>query len=153
MHKPVLLKETINLLSNKKNSIYIDGTFGDGGHSRELLERNKHCKVYAIDRDPNVKENVKIPEDSLTFPLRLALELLEGLYHPVTGLASPPLDEFKAYWSATVNPPRPEDLALVTALLANISVSTIPSGNPPVVIPDIVPSPLITIGIILHPKQ
>ena len=60
MHKPVLLKETINLLSNKKNSIYIDGTFGDGGHSRELLERNKHCKVYAIDRDPNVKENVKL---------------------------------------------------------------------------------------------
>ena len=58
-HKPVLLNETINLLTNKKNIIFIDGTFGDGGHTKALLEKNKTCKVYAIDRDPNVKENVK----------------------------------------------------------------------------------------------
>ena len=58
-HKPVLLNETINLLTNKKNIIFIDGTFGDGGHTKALLEKNKTCKVQAIDRDPNVKENVK----------------------------------------------------------------------------------------------
>ena len=57
VHKPVLLNESINLLTNKKNTIFIDGTFGDGGHTRALLEKNKTCKVYAIDRDPNVKEN------------------------------------------------------------------------------------------------
>ena len=59
VHKPVLLNESINLLTNKKNTIFIDGTFGDGGHTRALLEKNKTCKVYAIDRDPNVKENAR----------------------------------------------------------------------------------------------
>ena len=59
VHKPVLLNESINLLTNKKNTIFIDGTFGDGGHTRALLEKNKTCKVYAIDRDPNVKDNAR----------------------------------------------------------------------------------------------
>ena len=55
-HTPVLLKESINLFPNQKKSIFIDGTFGDGGHTRALLEKNKTCKVYAIDRDPSVKK-------------------------------------------------------------------------------------------------
>jgi len=59
VHKPVLLNESISFLTNKRNTIFIDGTFGDGGHTKALLEKNKTCKVYAIDRDPNVKENVK----------------------------------------------------------------------------------------------
>ena len=59
IHKPVLLNESIHFLTKKKNTIFIDGTFGDGGHTKALLEKNKTCKVYAIDRDPNVEENVK----------------------------------------------------------------------------------------------
>ena len=59
VHKPVLLNELINLFPNKKNSIFIDGTFGDGGHTKALLEKNKTCNVYAIDRDPDVLENVE----------------------------------------------------------------------------------------------
>ena len=59
VHKPVLLNESINFFTNKKNTIFIDGTFGNGGHTKALLEKNKTCKVYAIDRDPNVKENAK----------------------------------------------------------------------------------------------
>jgi len=59
VHKPVLLNELINLFPNKKNTIFIDGTFGDGGHTKALLEKNKTCKVYAIDRDPDVLENVE----------------------------------------------------------------------------------------------
>ena len=59
IHKSVLLNETISLLPNQKNLIFIDGTFGDGGHSRALLEKNRTCRVYAIDRDPIVKENAK----------------------------------------------------------------------------------------------
>ena len=54
LHKPVLLNELIELLPLNKNNIYIDGTFGDGGHTKALLEKNKTCKVYAIDRDPEV---------------------------------------------------------------------------------------------------
>ena len=59
VHKPVLLNESISFFTNKKKTIFIDGTFGNGGHTKALLEKNKTCKVYAIDRDPNVKENVK----------------------------------------------------------------------------------------------
>ena len=59
IHKPVLLNELINSLTKKKNMIFIDGTFGDGGHTKELLEKNKTCKVYAIDRDPDVLVNVE----------------------------------------------------------------------------------------------
>ena len=47
IHKPVLLNESINFFTNKKNSIFIDGTFGDGGHTKALLEKNKTCKVFS----------------------------------------------------------------------------------------------------------
>ena len=58
LHKPVLLKELLNFLPKEKNNIFVDCTFGDGGHTRALLEKNKTCKVYAIDRDPSVLGNV-----------------------------------------------------------------------------------------------
>ena len=38
-HKPVLLKELIDSLAIKKNGVYVDLTFGGGGHSREILKR------------------------------------------------------------------------------------------------------------------
>lgn len=51
-HITVFLKETINSLNIKKNGIYIDATFGCGGHSRLLLSKLNHSgKLYAIDRD------------------------------------------------------------------------------------------------------
>jgi len=53
-HTPVLINETIKYLSIKENYIYVDGTFGDGGHSKAILEENNTCKVLAIDRDPTV---------------------------------------------------------------------------------------------------
>ena len=55
-HTPVLLKESVGLFSNKEDSIFIDGTFGNGGHTKAILEKYKTCKVYAIDRDPDVRE-------------------------------------------------------------------------------------------------
>ena len=55
-HTPVLINETIKYLSIKENYFYIDGTFGDGGHSKAILEKNNTCKVLAIDRDPDVLE-------------------------------------------------------------------------------------------------
>ena len=38
-HKPVLLQELIDSLEIKKNGVYVDLTFGGGGHSREILKR------------------------------------------------------------------------------------------------------------------
>ena len=52
-HKPVLLNETINGLNIKKDGIYVDGTLGGAGHSKEIikrLDRNKGLLI-GIDRD------------------------------------------------------------------------------------------------------
>ena len=51
-HKTVLLNEAVTALNLKKNGIYVDGTFGRGGHSRLILEQlGDKGKLIAIDRD------------------------------------------------------------------------------------------------------
>ncbi len=50
-HKPVLLEECIEALSIKPGGIYIDGTFGRGGHSQEILKRLDNGQLIAIDKD------------------------------------------------------------------------------------------------------
>lgn len=62
-HKSVLLNETINYLNIKPDGIYVDGTLGGGGHSREILKRLKTGRLIAIDRDIDAinasRENLK----------------------------------------------------------------------------------------------
>ena len=63
-HKPVLLKECIDGLSIKKDGIYVDGTLGGAGHSKEILKHlNENGKLIGIDRDEEAlkaaKENLK----------------------------------------------------------------------------------------------
>lgn len=50
-HKPVLIKEVIDYLKIKPKGVYLDVTFGAGGHTRAILEQNKTCKVIAMDWD------------------------------------------------------------------------------------------------------
>lgn len=58
MHRTVLLHETCDLLApalaQREESYVIDGTFGGGGHSRELLARFPNLKIIGIDQDPAV---------------------------------------------------------------------------------------------------
>lgn len=57
-HSPVLLKESIDALDIKENGVYVDVTFGGGGHSREILSRlGKDGKLFAFDQDPDALEN------------------------------------------------------------------------------------------------
>jgi 16S rRNA (cytosine1402-N4)-methyltransferase len=52
-HITVLLDEAVNGLALNKEGIYVDGTFGRGGHSRYILERlGEKGRLIAIDRDP-----------------------------------------------------------------------------------------------------
>ncbi|MDO1752452.1 16S rRNA (cytosine(1402)-N(4))-methyltransferase, partial [Escherichia coli] len=52
-HVTVLLDEAVNGLNIKPNGIYIDGTFGRGGHSRLIISQlNEQGRLIAIDRDP-----------------------------------------------------------------------------------------------------
>lgn len=50
-HTPVLLDETLQAIEPADRSLYIDGTFGGGGHTAALLDRAT-CRVIALDRDP-----------------------------------------------------------------------------------------------------
>lgn len=52
LHQPVLLKEAIEALRIKPAGIYVDGTFGRGGHSKSILQRlNEEGRLFAIDKD------------------------------------------------------------------------------------------------------
>ncbi|WWO97012.1 MAG: 16S rRNA (cytosine(1402)-N(4))-methyltransferase RsmH [Candidatus Dasytiphilus stammeri] len=63
-HNPVLLTETVNALNVKQNGIYIDGTFGSGGHAKIILNHlSSKGQLYAIDRDPVAIEAAKCIND------------------------------------------------------------------------------------------
>jgi 16S rRNA (cytosine1402-N4)-methyltransferase len=52
-HLPVLLEESVHALVADPNGIYVDGTFGRGGHSRAILARLSDTgRLIAFDRDP-----------------------------------------------------------------------------------------------------
>jgi len=66
-HKPVLLKETIDGLNIKPGGIYVDATYGGGGHSSEILEKlGKKGRLLAFDQDIDAMNNVK-NDPRLTF--------------------------------------------------------------------------------------
>ena len=57
-HDPVLLKESIDGLDVNPAGVYVDVTFGGGGHSREILSRlGPQGKLYAFDQDPDALAN------------------------------------------------------------------------------------------------
>ncbi len=62
-HSPVLLHESLEELNIDPAGIYVDVTFGGGGHSREILKRlNESGKLFAFDQDPDAVRNA--PNDS-----------------------------------------------------------------------------------------
>ncbi|MGF1637365.1 MAG: 16S rRNA (cytosine(1402)-N(4))-methyltransferase RsmH [Cyclobacteriaceae bacterium] len=56
-HKPVLLSESVKALLVKDEGIYVDLTFGGGGHSMAILEHLKNGRLYAFDQDPDAETN------------------------------------------------------------------------------------------------
>lgn len=57
-HNPVLLKETVDGLDIKPDGVYVDVTFGGGGHSREILKRlGPNGRLYAFDQDEDALAN------------------------------------------------------------------------------------------------
>ena len=58
-HVPVLLKESVNGLQIKPNGIYVDVTFGGGGHSREILSRlGADGHLFSFDQDADAENNI-----------------------------------------------------------------------------------------------
>ena len=57
-HNPVLLEETVDGLAIKPDGVYVDVTFGGGGHSREILKRlGDQGKLFAFDQDKDALDN------------------------------------------------------------------------------------------------
>lgn len=57
-HNPVLLKESVNGLLIKENGVYVDVTFGGGGHSKEILKRlSSDGQLFAFDQDEDALQN------------------------------------------------------------------------------------------------
>lgn len=60
MHLPVLKEKVIEYLDPKENENFVDCTFGEGGHTKEILKKNKpEGKVLAIEIDPDLYEKGK----------------------------------------------------------------------------------------------
>ena len=58
-HNPVLLQESVDALAIKEDGVYVDVTFGGGGHSREILKRlGANGKLFGFDQDPDALGNV-----------------------------------------------------------------------------------------------
>lgn len=69
-HVPVLLKESVDGLDIKPNGIYVDVTFGGGGHSKEILHRLGHGgHLYSFDQDADAEANIKGEDERFTFVL------------------------------------------------------------------------------------
>ena len=63
-HNPVLLKESVEGLNIKSDGIYVDVTYGGGGHSREILKHLTTGKLYAFDQDNDAFAN-KVEDEKL----------------------------------------------------------------------------------------
>lgn len=67
-HKPVMLQECIEALSIREGGVYVDVTFGGGGHSRAILEHLGEGRLYAFDQDSDAKKNTEgIDHKGFTF--------------------------------------------------------------------------------------
>ncbi len=65
-HIPVLLKESVNGLNVKKGGIYVDLTYGGGGHSREILKQIGDGKLIVFDQDEEAYTN-RPDDERVTF--------------------------------------------------------------------------------------
>ncbi|MDE3012023.1 MAG: 16S rRNA (cytosine(1402)-N(4))-methyltransferase RsmH [Pseudomonadota bacterium] len=105
-HQPVLLAEVLAALAVRPDGIYVDGTFGRGGHSRALLAAlGPHGRLLAFDRDPEAVMAARDLAGDARFAIRhqafaalgevvreLAPEGVDGVLLDL-GVSSPQLDE------------------------------------------------------------
>jgi 16S rRNA (cytosine1402-N4)-methyltransferase len=100
MHEPVLAAEAIDALALRPDGIYVDGTFGRGGHSRLILERlGPVGRLIALDRDPQAAEAARaIGDPRFTFfkakfsDLSMVPAGAQGMLFDL-GVSSPQLDD------------------------------------------------------------
>ena len=116
-HVPVLLEESLAALAIREEGVYVDGTFGRGGHARAILASlGEHGKLVAVDRDPDAEAAAAAIADH-RFVFRRAWfselpEVLDALAIPRIdgalldlGVSSPQLDDPARGFSYRVDAP------------------------------------------------
>jgi 16S rRNA (cytosine1402-N4)-methyltransferase len=89
-HEPVLLTESVEALQIRKDGVYVDATFGGGGHSRAILDKlGENGRLIAFDRDEDALKNA--PDDKRFILVRHNYRYLKNFlrYHncfPVDGI-------------------------------------------------------------------
>lgn len=103
-HIPVLYEASLNYLAIRPDGIYVDATFGAGGHSRGILERLQGGRLIAFDADPQAAERAAAISDSaFTFVPsnfrelsqaldRLGIEQVDGVLYDL-GVSSMQFDD------------------------------------------------------------
>lgn len=61
-HVPVLLKESVDGLDVRPGGVYVDVTFGGGGHSREILRRMDGGRLFSFDQDADAEANIRLAD-------------------------------------------------------------------------------------------
>ena len=102
MHRPVLISEAIQALAIRADGMYLDGTFGRGGHSQAILEKlGPQGRLIALDRDPQAEQAARaISDPRFSFTRASFSDLskvigerqVDGLLFDL-GVSSPQLDE------------------------------------------------------------
>lgn len=76
-HDPVLLRESVDLLNIRPDGVYVDATFGGGGHSREILARlGRKGRLVAFDQDAEAL--AQAPDDKRLIPIHNNFRFLRG---------------------------------------------------------------------------
>jgi 16S rRNA (cytosine1402-N4)-methyltransferase len=86
-HIPVLLNESVEALITDKDGIYVDGTLGGGGHSKEILKHlSENGRLYGIDQDDEALEaaSAHIGDDPRFIPIKGNFGYLSTLLPPQT---------------------------------------------------------------------
>lgn len=79
-HVPVMLQESLDGLDIQPSGVYVDVTFGGGGHSREILNRlGENGKLYGFDQDADAEKN--IPKDARFTFVRSNFRYLDNFMH------------------------------------------------------------------------
>lgn len=115
-HVPVLLTEVLEYLAIRPRGVYVDATFGGGGHSRAILSRLRGGRLIALDVDPEaVARAAAIGHPSFTFvranfcdleavASRLELPQLDGVLFDL-GVSSMQIDDSRRGFSMTKTAP------------------------------------------------
>ena len=77
-HVPVMLSECIEGLEIKPDGVYVDVTFGGGGHSSAILEKLKAGKLYAFDQDEDAVKNFELLQSTISINSEKKIELIKA---------------------------------------------------------------------------